>query len=136
MEDGGPYTIDLNLSIYDPQDPTGSLIINALDEMSAVLTYQNDGTFILNPPQDHFGPLNVELNITDAPRQYSSYLKVIFHLEDVDDRPTFTMVDDQGTATLFDPAIGAGINTKVIIEEGKVLIRELFHRMQRHCKRQ
>ena len=36
------------------------------------------------------------------------------------------MVDDQGNSTLFDPASGDGINSRVIIEEGKVLIRELF----------
>ena len=126
MEDGGPYSIDLNLSIYDPQDPTGSLVITALNGMSEFLNYETDGTFILDPPQDHFGPLSIDLNLTDGPGQYSSYLKVIFHLEDVDDRPTFTMVDDQGVTTLFDPSTGDGINTRVDIEEGKVIIRELF----------
>ena len=126
MEDGGPYSIDLNLSIYDPQDPTGSLVITALNGMSEFLNYETDGTFILDPPQDHFGPLSIDLNLTDGPGQYSSYLKVVFHLEDVDDRPTFTMVDDQGVTTLFDPSTGDGINTRVYIEEGKVIIRELF----------
>ena len=78
MEDG-VLTIDLNLSIYDPQDPTGSLIINTLDEMSAVLTYQNDGTFILNPPQDHFG-LECRTKYNGLTQAMSSYLKVIFIL--------------------------------------------------------
>ena len=90
MEDGGPYVIDLNLSFYDPQNPNCSLVINSLEGMSDFLTYQSDGTFILNPPQDHFGPLTIDLNLTDGPSQYSSYLKVVFHLEDVDDRPMLT----------------------------------------------